>query len=102
MPTSAPSFYYSGYGHTAKQAEAVRQGVAEVKGAQVNVYRIDKDGNLPEASLDAIAKADAVIYGAPRIWGVQPGSSRRCLIQAVVFAGLEGQNCRWLHQFRGA
>ncbi len=75
MLTSA-IIYYSGYGHTAKQAEAVRQGVAEVKGTQVNVYRIDKDGTLPEASLDAIAKADAVIYGAPRIWAVQPGSSR--------------------------
>jgi NAD(P)H dehydrogenase (quinone) len=68
MPTIA-IIYYSGYGHTAKQAEAVQQGFAEVKGTQVNVYRIDKDGNLPEASMDAIAKADAVIYGSPTYMG---------------------------------
>ncbi len=68
MPTIA-IIYSSGYGHTAKQAEAVQQGFAEVKGAQVNVYRIDKDGNLPEASMDAIAKADAVIYGSPTYMG---------------------------------
>lgn len=76
MPTSC-IIYYSGYGHTAKQAEAVQQGVAEVKGAQVNVYRIDKDGNLPEASLDAIAKADAVIYGSPTYMGGPAWQSKK-------------------------
>jgi NAD(P)H dehydrogenase (quinone) len=47
MPTIA-IIYYSGDGHTAKQAEAVQEDAAEVKGAQLSLYRIDKDGNLPE------------------------------------------------------
>ena len=32
--------YFSGYGHTAKQAEAVRAGAESVTNSVVNVYRI--------------------------------------------------------------
>ncbi len=42
--------YFSGYGHTQKQAEAVAQGARDA-GAQVFEHRIDADGNLPEERL---------------------------------------------------
>ena len=61
--------YFSGYGHTAKQAEAVHQGAASVPGAHAASYRIDEHGDLPEAAWGEIAAADAIIYGSPTYMG---------------------------------
>ncbi len=61
--------YFSGYGHTAKQAEAVREGAAEVAGTEVAVFEIGKDGNLAEGAWDALAAQDAIIYGSPTYMG---------------------------------
>ncbi|MDE2336112.1 MAG: flavodoxin family protein [Alphaproteobacteria bacterium] len=65
--TNVAIVYFSGYGHTAKQAEAVRAGAA--KKAAATLYAIDKEGNLPESAMEAISKADAVIYGSPTYMG---------------------------------
>jgi NAD(P)H dehydrogenase (quinone) len=59
--------YYSGYGHTAKQAEAVHAGAASV--AEATLYRIDANGDLPESDFAALADADAIIYGSPTYMG---------------------------------
>lgn len=61
--------YFSGYGHTIKQAEAVHQGAASVESTQVTLMRIDQEGNLPEGWLDVLADQDAVIYGSPTYMG---------------------------------
>jgi NAD(P)H dehydrogenase (quinone) len=61
--------YFSGYGHTVKQAEAVQQGAADVAGAAVTVLRIDQDGNLPPDAWEILAATDAVIYGSPTYMG---------------------------------
>lgn len=61
--------YFSGYGHTARQAEAVTEGAAGIAGARVDSYRIDADGNLPDETWEALAGADAVIYGSPTYMG---------------------------------
>lgn len=61
--------YFSGYGHTAKQAEAVHAGAASVDGAQVTSYRIDQNGDLPESAWTEISAADAIIYGSPTYMG---------------------------------
>lgn len=61
--------YFSGYGHTAKQGEAVAKGVDGVDGATAIVHAIDKDGNLPDAAWDDLAAADAIIYGSPTYMG---------------------------------
>jgi multimeric flavodoxin WrbA len=61
--------YYSGYGHTVKQAEAVQGGAASVAGAEVSVLRIDQNGELPEGWLETLAAADAIIYGSPTYMG---------------------------------
>jgi multimeric flavodoxin WrbA len=61
--------YFSGYGHTAKQAEAVQEGAATVAGAHVESYRIDAEGNWPEDMFEALTRADAIIYGSPTYMG---------------------------------
>ena len=61
--------YFSGYGHTAKQAEAVQKGAAGVPGAEVTVFRIDDQGHLPEGTLETLGAQDAIIYGSPTYMG---------------------------------
>jgi len=61
--------YFSGYGHTAKQAEAVEKGAAGVSGAELTVFCIDEHGNLPEGALEALGAQDAIIYGSPTYMG---------------------------------
>lgn len=55
--------YHSGYGHTAKVAEAVAEGSG---GA---LLAIDAEGNLPEGGWDRIAAADTVVFGSPTYMG---------------------------------
>jgi NAD(P)H dehydrogenase (quinone) len=61
--------YFSGYGHTARQAEAVRAGAQSVANARVNVYRINDTGDLPGGVLEELGLADAFIYGSPTYMG---------------------------------
>ncbi|MBB3825490.1 flavodoxin family protein [Xanthomonas arboricola] len=61
--------YFSGYGHTARQADAVARGAADVPGTQVSVHAIDKEGNLPEGALEVLAQQHAIIYGSPTYMG---------------------------------
>ncbi len=61
--------YFSGYGHTAKQAEAVRAGAAGVDGAEVSVFEISKDGDLHDGAWEQLAGLDAIIYGSPTYMG---------------------------------
>jgi multimeric flavodoxin WrbA len=67
--TSVAIVYFSGYGHTAKQAEAVREGAASVADMTVTMLRISEAGDLPEGGMEAIGAADAVIYGTPTYMG---------------------------------
>ena len=70
--SSVAIVYFSGYGHTAKQAEAVQRGAAGTAGAsrvEATLYRIDADGNLPEGTLEQISAAGAIIYGSPTYMG---------------------------------
>jgi NAD(P)H dehydrogenase (quinone) len=55
--------YHSGYGHTAKQAEAVAEG------AGAELFAIDKEGNLPETAWQALDAADAIVMGSPTYMG---------------------------------
>ena len=61
--------YFSGYGHTAKQAEAVADGVRSA-GATARVYRLTDQGDLPDATtLEDVGQANAIIYGSPTYMG---------------------------------
>jgi hypothetical protein len=56
---------FSGYGHTAKQAEAVAAGIRST-GSIAEVYRLPDQGDLPEGlTLEDIGQANAIIYGSP-------------------------------------
>jgi NAD(P)H dehydrogenase (quinone) len=53
--------YHSGYGHTGRQAEAVKAGVDQVEGVEALLMTVE------EASTrwDDLAAAEAIIFGAP-------------------------------------
>lgn len=61
--------FFSGYGHTRKQAAAVHEGAASVPGTEVISLEIDQDGNLPEGSWEILAGQDAILYGSPTYMG---------------------------------
>lgn len=57
--------YHSGYGHTAKQAEAVAKGAATTPDSEVALIAVaDIDRHW-----DALEKFDAIIFGAPTYMG---------------------------------
>ena len=60
--------YHSGYGHTKKQAEAVRAGAAELGDAEL--IAIDAEGNLPEGAWQSLEEADAIVFGTPTYMGM--------------------------------
>ncbi|EHR73513.1 multimeric flavodoxin WrbA [Burkholderiales bacterium JOSHI_001] len=55
--------YHSGYGHTAKVAEAV----ASTSGAKL--LAISAEGDLPEGGWEALAAAKMVVFGSPTYMG---------------------------------
>lgn len=55
--------YHSGYGHTARMAQAVAEG------ASAELLAIDAEGNLPEGGWDKLNAADAIIMGSPTYMG---------------------------------
>ena len=57
--------YHSGYGHTGRQAEAVRAGVEEVAGAEAMLLTVDEVAGHWE-DLNA---AQAIIFGSPTYMG---------------------------------
>lgn len=58
--------FHSGYGHTAKQAEAVHAGAAGVAGISAKLYPVNDLDPGKWAELD---EADAIIFGAPTYMG---------------------------------
>ncbi|MGO4376843.1 flavodoxin family protein [Pseudoduganella sp. RAF53_2] len=58
--------YHSGYGHTARQAEAVGLGVEQVSGVDAKLYPVEA---LDDAAWQELADADAMIFGAPTYMG---------------------------------
>lgn len=57
--------YHSGYGHTARQAEAVQQGAASVEGMTSQLILVsDVDRHW-----DDLKAADAIIFGTPTYMG---------------------------------
>jgi NAD(P)H dehydrogenase (quinone) len=65
MNVNVAVVYHSGYGHTARQAEAVRAGVSQVAGAQAQLLSVE----TAQARWDDLAKADAIVFGAPTYTG---------------------------------
>ncbi|MGM4907217.1 flavodoxin family protein [Tardiphaga sp. 866_E4_N2_1] len=57
--------FFSGYGHTAKLAEAVQQGASSVLGTDISMLRIDANGELKQTALEDLVVQDGIIYGSP-------------------------------------
>ena len=57
--------YHSGFGHTAKQAEAVRRGVEKVARAST-LFLTSEDA---QSRWDELTQADAIVFGAPTYMG---------------------------------
>lgn len=89
--------YYSTYGHINKMAEAIAEGVREIKGAEAILRRVpetlpeevlEKMGaveaqqsmsNVPICTVEELASADAVIFGTPTRFGNMCGQMRQFL-----------------------
>lgn len=55
--------FHSGYGHTAKVAEAVAEGSGGT------LLAIDAEGNLPEGGWEQLAAASTIVFGSPTYMG---------------------------------
>ncbi len=55
--------YHSGYGHTAKVAQAVAEGSGGT------LLAIDAEGNLPEGGWEQLAAAATIVFGSPTYMG---------------------------------
>ena len=55
--------YHSGYGHTQRVAQQVAEGAA------AQLIAIDAEGNIGESDRNALAAADAIIFGTPTYMG---------------------------------
>ena len=89
--------YYSMYGHIYRMAQAIGEGAAAVKGAEVQFRRVpetlseeilEKMGaleiqkslaHIPVCQVDELAAADAIIFGAPTRFGNVCGQMRQFL-----------------------
>lgn len=89
--------FYSAYGHIYKMAEAVAEGVKQVKGAEPVLMRVPETlspellkqtgveaaskiyEHIPVATVDDLAKADAVIFGTPTRFGNMAAQMRAFL-----------------------
>ena len=63
--------FFTGYGPTIRQAEAVSEGVANT-GTSVELVQVDNEGNLTDAQWEILNHADGIIYGAPTYMGGLP------------------------------
>ena len=66
--TKVAIVYHTGYGHTAKAAEAVHAG-ASAAGAAAELILIDAEGNLTDEQWASLAAADAIVFGSPTYMG---------------------------------
>ena len=89
--------YYSMYGHLHKMAQAVAEGVKSVNGAEVALRRVPETlpaevlvnmgaveaqksmADVPIATVEELATADAVIFGTPTRFGNMCGQMRQFL-----------------------
>src|SRR5262245_4819789 len=77
----AQIIFYSAHGHIYKMAKAIEQGVGDVEGAEVSLYRVSKLGpddgraakagfaHVPIAQPEQLADADAIFFGTPTRFG---------------------------------
>ena len=65
FPIRLAVVYHSGYGHTARQAQAVARGADTAGDVEVTLVPVDD----VEQHWDLLAQADAIVFGAPTYMG---------------------------------
>ncbi|MCK9284448.1 MAG: flavodoxin family protein [Rhodocyclaceae bacterium] len=58
--------FHSGFGHTARQAQAVYDGAESVAGAEPTLYPVE---SIDESAWAELTVADAIVFGAPTYMG---------------------------------
>ena len=89
--------FYSTYGHTYRLAQAVADGACEVPGVDLTIKQVLETlppdvvkamgatdaqksfANVPVATVDDLADADAIIFGTPTRFGNMAGQMRQFL-----------------------
>jgi NAD(P)H dehydrogenase (quinone) len=89
--------YYSMYGHVRRMAEAIADGAGEVAGVDVAIRRVPEtlpdavlaamgaleaqraQAQVPICTMDELAAADGIIFGAPTRFGNMSGQMRQFL-----------------------
>lgn len=95
--------YFSGSGHTHLMAEAIAQGVRQVSGVEATLLRITGSQIIEgrwqdDAVLEALNKADAIVFGSPTYMGGVAGQFKTFLDAA---SGIWFQQ-RWKNKIAGA
>ncbi|MGP3991897.1 flavodoxin family protein [Streptomyces sp. 3N207] len=81
--------YHSGYGHTAKQAEAVAAGAGKVEDTTVQLVSL---AELNDELWQTLADADAIIFGTPTYMG---GASAVFRTFVEFTSQVWGDNMQW-------
>src|SRR5215469_14054751 len=102
--------YYSLYGHVFKLAQAVKEGVESVKGAELLFRRVeefdivlkktaddaylnqvrDQQKDIPVCTLDDLREADGLIFGSPTRYGNMTAQMKQ-LIDSTASLWLKGE-----------
>lgn len=81
--------YHSGFGHTAKQAEAVAEGAHGVSGVEANAVPVEDLAEETSESWNALDSADALIFGCPTYMGAPSAGLKQFM---------ETTSGRWMEQ----
>ena len=81
--------YHSGYGHTAKQAEAVAEGAGKVDGTVVSSIQVTDLEDAESEAWSHLDEANALIFGCPTYMGS---------LSAGLKAFMEASSGRWMEQ----
>ena len=81
--------YHSGFGHTAKQAEAVAEGAGQVDGADVAAIPVADLAEEEAGAWSQLDGADALIFGCPTYMGSPSAELKKFM---------EASSGRWMEQ----
>ncbi len=61
--------YFSGYGHTKRQAESIHEGILSVGGVEAEIVAISAEGELDDSAWTRLDASDAIVFGSPTYMG---------------------------------
>ena len=62
--------YHSGYGHTARLANGIVEGIDSVEDVSAALIAIDERGEISESDWQALDASDAIVFGSPTYMGM--------------------------------